>query len=214
MAIDETIRAYVNGIYEEICNYSRNQDESVSEETKSAAEELSQVIDQQPIEEKSLVRIERLWDSDNIEIGNVINFGIESTSRNKELFNLFAENKVDGLSEYQDWCRYVEYRFKNSRSLDVSKQSDFDQQEELIYGKYKVVNKYWQPSVVAATFETVELSNYPIVKTRLSKRGLKVFTYVINGEEKEISERQQTITIMHHNKPEYERWIVELELAD
>lgn len=92
MSIDETIRDYVNGIYEDICNYSRNQDESVNEETKLATQELAQVIDQQPIEEKSLVRVERLWDDDNIEIGNVINFGIASTSRNKELFN--CKNKI------------------------------------------------------------------------------------------------------------------------
>lgn len=214
MIIDKAISDYVNGIYEDICNYSRNQDESVNEETKLAAQELAQTIDKQPIKEKSLVRIERLWDKDNIEIGNVIDFGIASTSRNQEFFNLMVENKVDGLSEYQDDCRYVEYRFKNSRSLDISKQSDFDQQEELIHGKYKVVNKYWQPRVATITFETVELSNYPIVKTRLSKRGLKVFTYLIDGEEKEFSERQQSITIQYHNKPEHERWIVELEIAD
>lgn len=214
MIIDKAISDYVNGIYEDICNYSRNQDESVNEETKLAAQELAQTIDKQPIKEKSLVRIERLWDKDNIEIGNVIDFGIASTSRNQEFFNLMVENKVDGLSEYQDDCRYVEYRFKNSRSLDISKQSDFDQQEELIHGKYKVVNKYWQPRVATITFETVELSNYPIVKTRLSKRGLKVFTYLIDGEEKEFRERQQSITIQYHNKPEHERWIVELEIAD
>lgn len=186
MSINETIRDYVNGIYEKICNYSRNQDETVDEKTKLAAQELAKTIDQQPIEEKSLVRVERLWDKDNIEIGNVINFGIASTSRNKELFNLFAENKVDGLSEYQDDCRYVEYRFENSRSLDISKQSDFDQQEELIHGKYKVVNKYWQPAVAKTSFEEIELSNYPIVKTRLSKRGLKVFTYLIDGKKKNL----------------------------
>ena len=110
MSIDETIRDYVNGIYEDICNYSRNQDESVNEETKLAAQELAQTINQQTIKEKSLVRIERLWDKDNIEIGNVINFGIASTSRNQEFFNLMVENKVDGLSEYQDDCKYVEYR--------------------------------------------------------------------------------------------------------
>ena len=214
MTLGKIIRNYTNGMYKDICNYSRSQDEAVSEDIKAATQELSQVIDQQPIEAKSLVRVERLWNSDNIEVGSVINFGIASTSRNKELFNLIAENKVEGLSEYQDDCTYVEYRFKNSRSLDVSKQSDFDQQEELVHGKYKVVSKCWQPDVAATTFEEIDLNNFPIIKTRLSKRGLKVFTYIIDGEEHEISERQTAITIVHHNKSEHARWIVELETVE
>lgn len=86
MIIDKAISDYVNGIYEDICNYSRNQDETVDEKTKLAAQELAKTIDQQPIEEKSLVRVERLWDKDNIEIGNVIDFGIASTSRNQNFF--------------------------------------------------------------------------------------------------------------------------------
>ena len=149
--IGEVLKSYTAGKYGNICNYSQYLADpknvkhgkdffekhylpDISEQEKKNTNELIKAIDSQPIDSTDLVRIEGKYR--DFEVGEELNWGIKSTSRNAD----FGEKVHNGLDEGLDIKNdLVEYIIKgNKKHLDIAAYSEFDQQESLVKGKFKV----------------------------------------------------------------------------
>ena len=102
-------------------------------------------IDEQPITDKELVRIEA--GDFEYKVGDTITWGIRSTSRDTDFSRKVLERSDDGLEDklysgYNDTYKgMTEYRIVGKKkALDISDYSNFDQKESLVQGKFKVIS--------------------------------------------------------------------------
>ncbi len=148
----EYLRAYTAGKYDACCNISQEIEESGTTSKDYDSSDLEQtkqimkVIDNQPVNSSELVRIESGYASH--QVGDTITWGIRSTSRDTEFADKVLNRNDDGArdklySTYDDsYLGMTEYRIVgNKKSLDISNYSEYDQQESLVKGKFKVVGK-------------------------------------------------------------------------
>ena len=145
--MNELLYNYSYGKYDDICEYSqyiisdgedvvskRSGNEMVasdweilrlpeiSDEIKQQVKELADIIDNQSVSSQPLYRIER--GVTDVKTGDVINIGIRSTSQDSDFINRVFSEEDQGMHYYPDG-NFTEYRFLNSKSLDISDISAF-----------------------------------------------------------------------------------------
>lgn len=141
------LREYTSGKYRAACSISQEIQEGKQpdgdakdiEQTK----QLMKVIDSQPIRNDELVRVET--GHADLKAGDVLTWGIRSTSRDTafadKVLNRQDEGTKDKLYSLHDdrYFGMTEYHITgNKKALDVDEYSNFDQQESLVQGKFKV----------------------------------------------------------------------------
>ena len=160
----QTFKDYSNGKYGYYCEYSQAlvsksgealekaiervdkyegsgryiQDMGV-DEAKRRTKEMMDIIDSQPETETPLYRIDR-WDFDKNE-GDVIEWGIHSTSRDAGFAHRVLGGNEEGFVEYAERLKSRPTVFEivgKKKHLDISEFSDFDQQESLVFGKFRI----------------------------------------------------------------------------
>lgn len=157
----ELLQEYTNGLYDDVCEYSQYLLEpkerisrtytneywikeclpNIADKQREQIEKLMNIILQQEISNIPLCRVERI-DGNIIQYkkGDVITFGIRSTSKEMNLYKKILSNEIDGLEQIAD-SEVIEYHFLTNKSLDISDISSHKaQRESLICGKYKVID--------------------------------------------------------------------------
>jgi hypothetical protein len=159
----QTFKDYSNGKYGYYCEYSqalvsktgKELEEAIEyvdkyatgwyiqdmgvDEAKRRTREMMDIIDSQPKTETPLYRIDR-WDFDQKE-GDIIEWGIHSTSRDAGFADRVLGGNEEGFVEYAERLKSRPTVFEivgKKRHLDISEFSDFDQQESLVFGKFKI----------------------------------------------------------------------------
>lgn len=161
--IAETLKDYSNGEYGYYCEYSQalvsktgedfekavakvdkyrsgNVDNIGIDEAKKRTKEIIDIIGSQPVSETPLYRIDR-WSFDKAE-GDIIEWGIHSTSRDSTFADRVLGGNERGFVTYAEKLNKRPTVFEivgKKKHLDISEYSDFDQQESLICGKFRVV---------------------------------------------------------------------------
>lgn len=110
-------------------------------------QEIMKVIDSQPITKDPLVRVECGYA--DYDIGDTITWGIRSTSRDTSFADKAVNQDDEGLRDkfYTEsgegrYLGCTEYRILGQKKhLDISEYSNFDQQESLVQGRFKVVSR-------------------------------------------------------------------------
>lgn len=142
--------------------------------------QIMKAIDSQPVQNDELVRVET--GKSNLQAGDTITWGIRSTSRDTDFADkvLNQEDKGTENKLYSSDDKYygmTEYRIiGNKKALDISQYSEYDQQESLVKGNFKVLSvkniEYTPPQ--SKTFEQAAKEN-PALKDRYteftSKKG-------------------------------------------
>lgn len=149
---EDYLKSYTAGNYGACCQISQEIEESggISKEYDSndleQTKQIMKVMDSQPVNSEELVRIEAGYASH--EVGDTVTWGIRSTSRDTGFADKVLSRDDDGTSDklyskHDDrYLGMTEYRIVgDKKSLDISKYSEYDQQESLIKGKFKVVGK-------------------------------------------------------------------------
>ena len=143
------MRAYTSGDYHATCSISQalqegkkvpdGADAKVVEQTK----QIMKAIDGQPIRTSELVRVEA--GHANVKAGDTLTWGIRSTSRDTNFADKVVNRSDEGsrdkvYSTHDDrYLGMTEYRITGSKkALDVDQYSEYDQQESLVQGNFKV----------------------------------------------------------------------------
>ncbi len=160
----EVFKDYSNGKYDYYCEYSQALVSKSGQELKDAIEyvdkysgsgwyiqdmgideakrrtrEMMDIIDSQPKTQTPLYRIDR-WDFDKKE-GDIIEWGIHSTSRDDSFVDRVLGGNEEGFLEYAEKLKSRPVVFEivgEKKHLDISKYSSFEQQESLVFGKFKI----------------------------------------------------------------------------
>lgn len=160
----ETFKDYSNGKYGYYCEYSQAlvsksgqelkdaieyvdkysgsgwyiQDMGINE-AKRRAREMMDIIDSQPKTQTPLYRIDR-WNFDKKE-GDIIEWGIHSTSRDAGFADRVLSGNEEGFLDYAEKLKSRPVVFEivgEKKHLDISKYSSFEQQESLVFGKFRI----------------------------------------------------------------------------
>jgi SPP1 gp7 family putative phage head morphogenesis protein len=219
--LQDTIIQYTDGEYGDICEYSQylqtgdkqkvslftdtktwieNKLPTISEEAKNNAKEILDVIKNQPSSTSPLCRIER-GVSDLVE-GDTCTLGIRSASQDMELADKIFASKMNGLEFEHFNGNFTEYVFQNSKGLNISSISKYqDQQEILVAGKYRVIKTELIENIKGG-FQDVRMpikeyfkSNGIDVEQFTSKKGTEMVRYKETGVEK-------TMTLEKYNTGE------------
>lgn len=163
--------------------------------------ELVKEIDNQKENNKLLVRFEKTQVDENYKdvsrqykVGEEIKWGIRSTSSNEKYFNKVISGKdkikADSLTSAYPYT-YTEYRIVgNKKSLDISKYSQYkDQDETLIKGKFRVKKvENFEPKIVydekPIKFNDYLKQNNYKYELRTSKSGKEMITICDNEGKK------------------------------
>lgn len=160
----QTFKDYTNGKYDYYCEYSqalvsktgKDLQEAIErvdkyegsayyiqdigvDEAKRRTKEMMDIIDSQPETETPLYRIDR-WNFDKKE-GDIIEWGIHSTSRDAGFADRVLGGNEEGFVEYAERLQSRPTVFEivgKKKHLDISEFSDFDQQESLVFGKFRI----------------------------------------------------------------------------
>ena len=241
--LQKVLYNYTNGDYNHLCEYSqyivnggadispsmfasskdwweKNKLPDITKKEKEDAETLLKTIINQPVSDEHLVRIER--GLKNVDVGDSMSFGLRSTSANTNLIDEIIDDKVEGL-EYDllgkanngDW---VEYKFINSKNLDVSSISAYkEQNERIIAGNYKVVSvEKVKPIKQGSISKDIKVSDMAENVTPFtSKSGKDMIRYNYNGKEMTDTVEKfnsRTDTIYEYQKGVWGRTIITLEV--
>lgn len=206
---------YTNGEFQEICDYSqyitdekqfkptylwhgeKGQLQKITDKTKSDVEAIHDLINKQPLEKDKLIRFEKLRSGDysDYQVGDTLNFGIRSATRDKEFIEKLEQDRVVGFETKKRGLnsrKNVKFIFNSSKSLDISNISEYpDQLEELIQGSYKIVdtkfvegrNEGWE-YIDMPMAQYVEENNLK-TEIRVSKKGNKnIVIHMPTGKER------------------------------
>lgn len=208
----ELIYEYTDGEYSDICDYSQlRYDESQfktiykdspefrqtildNKKVWEVTSKLEQLISEQPVKRNHIIRLENSFNNnvDEFKKGLVINWGIKSATRDKD----FA-HKIVNTSEYEEYIRRdrarrknVEYRFNTSKSLDISTLSKYpNQQEELVFGSYKVVDvehiesQYAESNPIKKTYtQIIEEYNLNVTITTSKNSGKTTAKFIFRDK--------------------------------
>lgn len=209
--MQKTLYDYTNGEYQEICDYSqyitdesqfkpaylwdedgKGQLHTITDKTKADVKAIHDLIDNQPLERDKLIRFEKLRSGDysDYQVGDTLNFGIRSATRDKEFIEKLEQDRVVGF--YWNSSENVEFIFNSSKSLDVSSISEYpDQLEELIHGSYKIVDtKFVEGKIAGWEYIDMPMTQYVEennLKTeiRVSKKGnTNIVIHMPTGKER------------------------------
>ena len=214
--MQKSLYDYTNGEYQEICDYSqyitdekqfkptylwdkdgKGQLHTISDKTKSDVEAIHDLINKQPLEKDKLIRFEKLRSGDysDYQVGDTLNFGIRSATRDKEFIEKLEQDRVVGFETKKRGLnsrKNVKFIFNSSKSLDISNISEYpDQLEELIQGSYKIVdtkfvegkNAGWE-YIDMPMAQYVEENNLK-TEIRVSKKGNKnIVIHMPTGKER------------------------------
>lgn len=241
--LQKTLYNYTDGDYATLCDYSQyimngdadispsqlastkqwweeNRLPGITEQEKKDAVELLNIINDQPVSDTPLVRIE--GSALDVSSGDEVTFGLRSTSSDLSFINKIENQDMRGfdmdlLGEKNngDW---TEYHFINSKGLDVSAISAYpEQQETIIAGTYKVVSVEKIDPVKQGLIEKdIKVSDMAENITPFtSKSGKDMIRYNYNGKEMtDTAEKfySRTDTIYETQKGVWGRTIVTLEV--
>ena len=160
----QTFKDYTNGKYDYYCEYSqalvsktgKDLQEAIErvdkyegsgyyiqnigvDEAKRRTKEMMDIIDSQPETETPLYRIDR-WNFDQKE-GDIIEWGIHSTSRDVGFADRVLGGNEEGFVEYAERLQSRPTVFEiigKKKHFDISEFSDFDQQESIVFGKFRI----------------------------------------------------------------------------
>lgn len=160
----QTFKDYTNGEYGYYCEYSqalvsktgKELEEAIErvdkyegsgyyiqnigvDEAKRRTKEMMDIIDSQPETETPLYRIDR-WNFDKKE-GDIMEWGIHSTSRDAGFADRVLRGNEEGFVEYAEQLKSRPTVFEivgKKKHLDISEFSDFEQQESLVFGKFRI----------------------------------------------------------------------------
>lgn len=214
--MQKTLYDYTDGEFQEICDYSQYiTDESqfkptylwdkdgkgelhtITDKTKADVKAIHDLIDSQPLEKDKLIRFEKLRSGDysDYKVGDTLNFGIRSATRDKEFIEKLEQDRVVGFETKKRGLnsrKNVKFIFNSSKSLDVSNISEYpDQLEELVQGSYKIVdtkfvegkNEGWEYIDMPMT-QYVEENNLK-TEIRVSKKGnTNIVIHMPTGKER------------------------------
>ena len=214
--MQKTLYDYTDGEYQKICDYSQyitdekqfkptylwdmngeGQLHTITDKTKADVKAIHDLIDKQPLERDKLIRFEKLRSGDysDYQVGDTLNFGIRSATRDKEFIEKLEQDRVVGFETKKRGLnsrKNVKFIFNSSKSLDVSNISEYpDQLEELIQGSYKIVdtkfvegkNAGWEYIDMPMT-QYVEENNLK-TEIRVSKKGNKnIVIHMPTGKER------------------------------
>ena len=207
----QTIKEYTTGNYEDICAYSQylangDSDKSpslwykskeeweekelpkIDDSIKESVQEITDLINTQEVSSEPLVRIER--SQNPAKEGDILDFGIKSTSASEDFVKQTADGNMEGIDfdllKENNNGEWTEYRFVNSKSLDISSMSEYpDQNERLVCGQYKVVNteviKAEKPHWVTESKPISEVAEN--VEPFVSKSGKDMIRYEYDGKQ-------------------------------
>ncbi len=241
--LQKVLYNYTNGDYNHLCEYSqyivnggadispsmfasskdwweKNKLPDITKKEKEDAETLLKTIINQPVSDEHLVRIER--GLKDVNVGDSMSFGLRSTSANTKLIDEIIDDKVEGL-EYDllgkenngDW---VEYKFINSKNIDVSSISAYkDQNERIIAGNYKVISvEKVEPIKQGSISKDIKVSDMAENITPFtSKSGKNMIRYNYNGKEMTDTVEKfnsRTDTIYEYQEGVWGRMIITLEV--
>ena len=213
--MQKSLYDYTNGEYQEICDYSqyitdekqfkptyvwhgeKGQLKTIADKTKADVESIHDLIDKQPLEKDKLIRFEKLRSGDysDYQVGDTLNLGIRSATRDKEFIEKLEQDRVVGFETKKRGLnsrKNVKFIFNSSKSLDISNISEYpDQLEELIQGSYKIVdtkfvegkNAGWE-YIDMPMAQYVEENNLK-TEIRVSKKGNKnIVIHMPTGKER------------------------------
>ncbi|MHA3042143.1 minor capsid protein [Streptococcus sp. 517s] len=213
--MQKSLYDYTNGEYQEVCDYSQyitdekqfkptyvwhgenGQLKTITDKTKADVESIHDLIDKQPLEKDKLIRFEKLRSGDysDYQVGDTLNFGIRSATRDKEFIEKLEQDRVVGFETKKRGLnsrKNVKFIFNSSKSLDISNISEYpDQLEELIQGSYKIVdtkfvegkNAGWE-YIDMPMAQYVEENNLK-TEIRVSKKGNKnIVIHMPTGKER------------------------------
>ena len=213
--MQKTLYDYTDGEYQEICDYSQyitdekqfkptylwhgndGQLKKITDKTKADVKAIHDLINKQPLEKDKLIRFEKLRSGDysDYQVGDTLNFGIRSATRDKEFIEKLEQDRVVGFETKKRGLnsrKNVKFIFNSSKSLDVSNISEYpDQLEELIQGSYKIVdtkfvegkNEGWE-YIDMPMAQYVEENNLK-TEIRVSKKGNKnIVIHMPTGKER------------------------------
>ena len=233
----DTLCNYTIGCYDEICDYSqfitdktqfeplllwdkngKGMYHELTDEVKSNIEQIHELIGNQPLEKNKLIRYERLrsnTDYSKYQVGQVLNLGIRSATRDKEFIKKLEENLVEGFDTKErglNRFKNVKFVFNTSKSLDISSISKFpDQLEELVQGSYKIVDtKFIEGKKPYTEFIKMPFSQYVEennleTEIRVSKKGnTNIVVHMPNGKERIILlEKWESGEALYHEMIEH-----------
>jgi SPP1 gp7 family putative phage head morphogenesis protein len=213
--MQKTLYDYTNGEYQEICDYSQyitdekqfkptyvwhgenGQLKTITDKTKADVESIHDLIDKQPLEKDKLIRFEKLRSGEysDYQVGDTLNLGIRSATRDKEFIEKLEQDRVVGFETKKRGLnsrKNVKFIFNSSKSLNISNISEYpDQLEELIQGSYKIVdtkfvegkNEGWE-YIDMPMAQYVEENNLK-TEIRVSKKGNKnIVIHMPTGKER------------------------------
>jgi len=209
--LQKTLYDYTDGKYEDICSYSQyleNGDKDISPsgfvsskekwerdrlpdidaKTREQAKKIAETIKNQPTTDEKLWRIER--ETTPGKEGDVLTFGIKSTSASSDFVSATTSGEMEGFSNFDflgksNTGAWTEYRFANSKSLDISQISKYpDQNERLICGNYKIVKTETIEAQKAGwTSKEIKIADVAEnVEHFTSKSGKEMVRYTYDGK--------------------------------
>lgn len=150
---------------------------------KKRTKELMSLISNQREDKTPLYRIDRRPFDSNI--GDVLTWGIRSTTRDKELPQRVLAGNEEGMSHYFERSKMqnrptIYEIIGTKRHLDISNYSEYNQQESLIHGKFKVkdiIQPEISQDIKKQTFQEA-IKTYPEkFKIFTSKSGKEMVEY-------------------------------------
>lgn len=240
--LKQALYEYTNGHFGHMCDYSQyliDKDNmqtrlafyekemlpNLEEKEKQQTIEIVNAINEQPVKDSMIYRIERNPTIDPVE-GNVVNLGIRSATRDAQFAKKVFEGEMEGFDfeEKHFNGNWMEYRFETSKSLDISGISAYkEQEEELICGVYKIV-RVEEVENVKAHWEDTKINVKDIaenVEHFVSKNGKEMvkYSYTYDGTTKQMTDtissfENRTITESHLVKAQFGRKIIWLRYAD
>ena len=241
--LQKTLYNYTDGDYVTLCDYSQyimngdadispsqfastkqwweeNRLPGITEQEKKDAVELLNIINDQPVSDTPLVRIEK--SALDVSSGDEVTFGLRSTSSDLSFINKIENQDMRGfdmdLLGEKNNGNWTEYHFINSKGLDVSAISAYpEQQETIIAGTYKVVSVEKIDPVKQGLIEKdIKVSDMAENITPFtSKSGKDMIRYNYNGKEMTDTVEKfysRTDTIYETQKGVWGRTIVTLEV--
>ena len=229
---------YTDGDYSKICEYSQyilNPDMRVSKfykndfwvkeilpeipnDIKHNTETLVNIIKNQPVTNVPLCRIEA--NMIDVDVDDVLSFGIRSTSRDMEFAEKIFNGDVEGFDYDQFNGNFIEYRFKTSKNFKVDEISAYkDQLEHLICGEYRVTDVEVVENVTRGwKYEMKPIKEvFPDVEMFTSKKGKEMVKYIEDGKEKTMTYDKYIngkMEVSHYDKGSFGRKIIYLEAVE
>ena len=243
--LQKALYNYTDGHYSNMCEYSQylvNGDKDISPtmrsltkerwerevlagisaEERKHTEEVLQIIQNQPIIDEPLVRMER--GAQTVAKGDIMSFGLRSTSASDDFIKQIESGNMDGfdvdLLDRNNNGMWTEYRFVNSKNLDVSPISAYkEQNERIIAGNYKVLSvetvEPIKPKLQEVNVSMEDLATD--IQYFTSKKGTEMVKYMY--EERERTEpindfKKRMVTKYQQVKGVWGRTIITLEVDE